>query len=75
MQCIINMHCIIFLYNSVCKLNFGIDKVTFWQNENSNCEMWYTKADTGLDMALFFSKDLIGVYDVKTQSLKSVHLS
>lgn len=55
------------------RFKFGVDKITFWQNANGNFEIWFKTSKD--DICLTFSRNMVGVYDAKTRTGKSVSLS
>lgn len=55
------------------RFNFGVDKITFWHNANGNFEIQFKTSKDNI--TLFFSRDMIGVYDANTITSKTVRLS
>lgn len=57
----------------ISKLKFGIDKITFWENANGNFEIQFKTSKDNI--FLFFSRNMVGVYDANTRTIKTVNLS
>lgn len=57
------------------RFNVGdsLSKVSFAKSTNGHCEIWF--GGDGLNMCLFFTEDIIGVYNAMTSTSKEVRLS
>lgn len=55
------------------RFNVGVDKITFWHNANDNFEIQFKTSKDNI--CLFFSSDMVGVYDANTRTSKTVRLS